>query len=191
MKIIIAISILLLTAGCATQADRQALAEMHYKAQDDFVKTASALRKPIFEMRGKEGETIELKGVQSLTVWGGENSAQATFQAAPVQKSEVVEALGVVKDTALGLAPYALGVSAIRGFESMGGSIERAGISGHGAVTTTTTNNANQANTTTTSTLGNQSVMGSGSVSIPATTTSTTTSTTSSNNPLTCTTGPC
>lgn len=181
---------LILLAGCATQAEKQALAKDHYTAQESFVKTASDARKPIFELEGVNGQAIELKNVKALRVWGGNDQAQTAFQAAPVQKSEVVEALGIVKDTALGLAPFALGRAVVGGMVNMGNSIERAGVAGHGAVTTTT-NNANQANTTTT--LGNNSVNGSGSVSFPATTSTTTTTTTSSNNPLTqtCATGPC
>ena len=181
-KFLIFLSLVFILTGCATTAEKQKTANDYYTAQKDFAASQAAGKKPIFEMKGIEGQSIELKGVQSLTVWGGGEGQQATLQAAPVQRSEFVEGLGMVKDTILGIMPYALGAKVITG-------IAKISADGRGATTTTTTTNANQsnqanqanqantsnANQSTTNTTGSNSVIGSGSSSTPTTTTSTTT----------------
>lgn len=122
-------------AGCTTAAQRQEAADKFYMAQKDF---ASA-QKPVFEMEGDGVNTIELKGVKSLRVYGGSGNAQA-FQAAPAPRSDMAEVRGMVSD----ILPYAIGAKAINGVMEVSKSIERAGTAGYpyargSSVTTTTT----------------------------------------------------
>ena len=170
--------LLLFLAGCATVEEKQAAANAHYQAQAAHV----AAQKPIFELEGYEGETIRLGGVKALRVFAS-GGQQSQFTPAPVQRSELVEGLQLIKETALGLAPFALGAKVI-------GGITRISESGHGAVTTTSTVNTSNSSTTTTQTTGSNSVIGSGSASVPNTAT-TTTSTTTAAPHGTCTTGTC
>ena len=197
MKFLSVALVALLVSACATQAEKNAAADTYYKAQQSFVATQATAKKPIFELRGVEGQTIELKGVQSLVVWGGGGEQQAKLEPAPVQRSEAVEGLSLIKETVLGLGPYWLGAKVING-------ITKISNDGHGPVTntttSTTTSNANQANSstvsnanqanTTTSSAGSNSVIGSGSASTPSTST-TSTSTTTNSQHGSCTTGSC
>lgn len=175
--LLFSVAMLVMLTGCATTADKTAAANAHYTAQEAFTKA----QKPIFEMEGIEGEQIRLSGVKALRVYAS-GGAQG-FQAAPVEANPFVESLKVAKDLAIGLAPYGLGAVVVKGFRDVAAT-------GRGATTTTTTtNSANQANvSTTTSTTGANSVIGSGSASVPST--ATTTSTTTAPHGA-CTTGSC
>ncbi len=199
----------LLLSGCATQAEKQAAADHHYEAQKEFVTASAAAQRPIFELEGVDGQTINLSGVRALRVFGP-NNQQAQFQAAPVEPSPWIESLKIAKELTLGIAPIYLGGKVLGTMNKMSDNI----ASGRGPVTTTTattttntstTSNANQQNTTTTSnanqqntttqTLGSNSVLGSGTSSNPVTTSTntsssntTTTNTTSTNNTPTTTT---
>lgn len=180
MKSLIVLFAIALLTGCATHAERQSAAEGFYTAQTTYAKAQADGQKPIWQVKGVEGREITFGGISEITVWGGGNQQQATLQAAPVQRSEFAESLGVVRDTVLGVLPYALGGAVIRGVTDMGRSIERAGTAGYGHIQapgaiTTTTSNANQANVSTSNanqantsyTAGNGGVAGSGTVSAP------------------------
>lgn len=132
MKKLLLILTILTLAGCSTAAEKQSATTAFYAAQSAHETAQAVAVKPVFEMKGIAGQSIELKGVQSLTVWGGNNaSQQAAFQAAPVQQSEFSAGLREVRETVLGVMPYALGAAAIRGVSSLGDNIQRGSTAGY------------------------------------------------------------
>ena len=143
-------------AGCATHAEKQSAADSYYDKQANFVKAQADAQKPIWQVKGVTGKEITFGGISEITVWGSGGNQQQPLQVAPIPRGEFVEALGMVKDTVLGLAPYALGAKVISGMTTMGNQTMQAGVAGHGAststvTTTTSTSNANQSNRSTVS----------------------------------------
>ncbi len=145
MRMILIAALCLAIAGCATQAEKMAAASTANTASTDnqikFYNAQAALRQPLLRIKGIPGQTISMSGVESLEVWAPEK--QAEYKEAPLQRSDFIEGLAIVKDGTVEIAkvaaPVVLGVKAINGVERMSDNI----ASGRGPVTTTTTTTSN------------------------------------------------
>lgn len=138
MKPIILLLAILALAGCATQIEKQAATDAFYTGQarhDTAVATAAANVKPVCELEGIPGQSINISGVSAFRCYAsGGNNQQAAFQAAPAQQSEFAAGLHEVRETVLGVMPYALGAAAIRGVTRLGDNIQNGSTAGYAHV---------------------------------------------------------
>lgn len=70
MLLTIAVLAFALVAGCTTANDRIKMAETHYKHVEAVTnQKATQKTNPLVQIVAKEGQTIEMKGVASFSVW--------------------------------------------------------------------------------------------------------------------------
>lgn len=129
MKTLLVALTILLLAGCSSAQQRRDAAADSNKAQKEFIAAQDAAQKPILEMEGIDGQPMSLSGVKALRVYAPQ--PKQAWVPAQVQRSDLVEALSIGKDLALGFIPLGMTRAVVGGVTQLGNNIERAGTKGY------------------------------------------------------------